>query len=410
MTTSPKVKKGNYFSIPARATYLSEWVLLPLRLFVGVTFLFAGLQKLSNPNFFNPKSPISIQAQLQGATHTSPLHALLVHMLSWASLIGHVVAFGELAIGLGILVGLLTRIAAIGGALLSFSLFLAVSFHSSPYFTGADIVFFFAFLPLIVSSTPPKLSVDGALRYYAAAKSSLPPTDVVAVEFATVQRLCGNFSDGSCAARGGRNCESGACPVLHADVPVATPVQIASVERRTMVLASTAAGTAALGTLILGSTVGALGKLIGGAPAPTNTTLAPTTTTSAATATSTTASSTTTTTAVSTTEATTTTVAKTAGTLLGAASEVPVGRAASISLPSGDPGIVIHVSDSEWKCYDAVCPHAGCTVGYASSMLVCPCHGSEFKVSNGAVIAGPAQQGLKEFPIVESTNGNLYLQ
>jgi len=40
--------------------------------FLGATFLYAGLQKLANPNFFRAQSPISIQAQLIAASHTSP--------------------------------------------------------------------------------------------------------------------------------------------------------------------------------------------------------------------------------------------------------------------------------------------------------------------------------------------------
>ena len=54
----------------------------------------------------------------------------------------------------------------------------------------------------------------------------------------------------------------------------------------------------------------------------------------------------------------------------------------------------------------------GCTVGYssASKIMVCPCHGSEFEVSNGDVIVGPAPHGLKKLKVVEGTNGNLYLQ
>jgi hypothetical protein len=47
--------------------------LVPLRVFLGVTFCFAGLQKLANPNFFRSASPISIQAQIRAAERTSPI-------------------------------------------------------------------------------------------------------------------------------------------------------------------------------------------------------------------------------------------------------------------------------------------------------------------------------------------------
>src|ERR1035441_6358681 len=54
-----RAEPAHPFRPPVRAWELSEWALLPLRLFLGVTFTFAGLQKLANPNFFDSKSPIS---------------------------------------------------------------------------------------------------------------------------------------------------------------------------------------------------------------------------------------------------------------------------------------------------------------------------------------------------------------
>ncbi len=100
------------------------------------------------------------------------------------------------------------------------------------------------------------------------------------------------------------------------------------------------------------------------------------------------------------------------GTLLGAAKDVPKGHAAAFTIPSsGDPGIVIH-TDGAFYAYDAVCPHAGCTVGYyaANDLIVCPCHGSEFAVTSGDVLNGPAPHGLAKLKVVEGSNGNLYLQ
>lgn len=128
-----------------------ELALLPLRAFLGITFCFAGLQKLANPSFFKASAPASIQTQMRAAARHSPIHALLTPLLSHASAIGLLIAFGELAVGVGALAGLLTRVAAIGGALISLSLFLVVSFHTNPYYTGSDIVFVFAWLPLAIA-------------------------------------------------------------------------------------------------------------------------------------------------------------------------------------------------------------------------------------------------------------------
>ena len=134
-------------SVPSPA----GWALLPLRAFLGVTFCFAGLQKLANPAFFDAANPASIQAQMAGAARRSPIHVLISPLAHHAALIGAVIALGEVAVGVGALLGLLTRIAAIGGLLLSLNLFLAVSFHTSPYYTGSDIVFVFAWMPFIIA-------------------------------------------------------------------------------------------------------------------------------------------------------------------------------------------------------------------------------------------------------------------
>ncbi len=150
---------------------------MPLRLFLGVTFLFAGLQKLANPAFFRSSSPISIHAQLAGSAQTSPIHALVSHLVPVASAVGATIAVGEVAIGVGILVGLWMRVAAIAGMALSFGLFLTVSFHSSPYFTGSDIVFFFAWTPLALAGAAGAPALDTWVRL-----SSIPAEGIPAPE------------------------------------------------------------------------------------------------------------------------------------------------------------------------------------------------------------------------------------
>jgi thiosulfate dehydrogenase [quinone] large subunit len=368
---------------PHRAVALSEWALLPLRAFLGVTFLFAGLQKLANPNFFKASSPASIQSQLKGALHFSPIHALLHPILPFAGAVGLIIAYAELAIGLGALLGLYARVAALGGAILSLALFLTVSFHAAPYYTGADIVFFFAWLPLLVAGSGPQLSLDGYFHRYARVKKGVPVNDMVALPFAQVQLLCGQFKNHRCSALGGTACRSDVCPVLlGSHAPIATPVDLATVHRRQVVIGGVTAAAVGTTALILGATTAGLGKLIGGAKAPSaGPAMGGGGTTSA-------------------------------GTLLGAASKVPVGHGATIQLPnSGDPGIVIQVKEGEWVCYDTVCPHAGCTVGWTpgSAVLVCPCHGSMFEVANGSVLGGPSPSGLTSHKVTD-VGGNLYVQ
>jgi len=143
---------------PARATSMSGWAILPLRLFLGGTFTFAGLQKLANPSFFDASNPTSMQAQIASAARVSPIHALVAHLVHDAVLFGVLLALAEIAVGVGTLAGLFGRVAAGGGMVLSLTLFLTVSYHSSPYYTGSDIVFFFAWTPLLVAGAGGVLS------------------------------------------------------------------------------------------------------------------------------------------------------------------------------------------------------------------------------------------------------------
>lgn len=395
---------------PPGASHLAGWALLPLRAFLGVTFCFAGLQKLANPAFFRSSSPVSIQAQLRGAARHSPIHSLLVSLEHVAVPLGLLIAFGELAVGLGILVGLWARVAAVGGAAISFGLFLTVSFHSNPYYTGSDIVFLFAWLPFIAAGAGP-LSADAVLANLARDRAGLPADTVVPIPFAQVRTVCGAYDAGSCTARRNAPCEPGPCPFLLRSPQRLRPADVANLERRTFLAKSTAA--AALGALGLvgGGIVAGIGRLAGGRssvgtrtlgagspspspsppPSPSTTGPAPPGSDAA--------------------PGTTVPAKLPPGTRLGPASDVPVGGAAQFTDPAtGDPALVVQPTSGTFLAFDAVCPHAGCTVQYSqqAGMFVCPCHGSEFNGRTGAVETGPAQSGLGRIAIAEGPDGNLY--
>jgi thiosulfate dehydrogenase [quinone] large subunit len=387
-----------------RAWTLAEWALLPLRLFLGATFVFAGLQKLANPNFFNAQSPNSIQAQLIASARLSPIHSVLSHLVQFAKPLGIIISLSELAIGIGALLGLWTRVAALGGAMLSLGLFLTVSFHASPFYTGADIVFLFAWLPLLLAGGGSRLSLDAVIAKRAARELGAPSPEIVTIAFATVQEICGHFNHGQCGARRGLPCDQSVCPVLIGDrPPLATRVAIDAIDRRTLVLGTAAAAAVGTSALILGGVAAEAGRLIGGAPTPKKST-------TQLGATATTVPNTGPTSPPSNAPVPPGT---TKGTFLGPAKDVPKGQAATFRIPnSGDPGIVVQPTAGQFLAYDAVCPHAGCTVSYyaPNNVLVCPCHGSQFQVINGDVMNGPAPTGLKKLNVVEGADGNLYLQ
>ena len=342
-----------------------EWALLPLRAFLGFTFTFAGLQKLANPDFFRASSPISIQSQLAGAARHSPIHGLLTTLGHAAVPLGVLLAFGELAVGLGTLAGLYTRVAAAGGVLISLGLFLSVSFHSNPYYTGSDIVFVFAWAPLLLGATSP-FSADTLLADMARRRA---PRAVTGAEL----------------------------------------------ERRTVVVRGAAAAVLGALGVVAGGLAAAIGRLAGGASAPGPVRLGAGSPTASTVPTTTTAPKASPTTDPSRSSATsappTTRASHPPGTRLGPASAVPVGGAASFQDPgTGDPALVIQPVQGTFLAFDAVCPHAGCPVQYSSQqrLFICPCHGSEFNGRTGAVEVGPAQSGLTRITVAEGSDGQLY--
>jgi len=365
-------------SVPSPA----GWALLPLRAFLGVTFCFAGLQKLANPAFFDAANPASIQAQMAGAVRRSPIHDLISPLAHHAALIGAVIALGEVAVGVGALLGLLTRIAAIGGLLLSLNLFLAVSFHTSPYYTGSDIVFVFAWMPFIIAGGG-LLSLDALVANVVAARQSRQSGSGAPIDVDR-RRILGavTFAAAAVAVLG-----AGAAAGLGRLFNNASPTP--SSDALSNGLDSPAVSSAADSPSVATSSSSSASAV------------APTATPSA----------TPTATPATPTPATATPKPKPAGTKIGPATAVPVAGSAAFQDPaSGDPAIVVQPKAGNFLGFDAVCPHAGCTVGYDQRRVrfVCPCHGSEFNGSTGAVEVGPATGGLRRITVAEGSDGQLY--
>jgi thiosulfate dehydrogenase [quinone] large subunit len=135
--------------------------LLPLRVFLGVTFAYAGVYKLSDAGFLHRGADTYIGDQLAGFAAGTPGGPLLeTFALPYPVLAGVGVAVLEIAIGLLALVGQFTRAAAAGGLVLSLVLFLTASWHTVPYFLGSDIVFAFAWLPFALAGAAGQPALD----------------------------------------------------------------------------------------------------------------------------------------------------------------------------------------------------------------------------------------------------------
>jgi thiosulfate dehydrogenase [quinone] large subunit len=332
-------------SVWARRLSDPGWLLLPLRAFLGFTFFFAGLQKLANPSYLDASKPTSVAGQMRLLRHSSPIGALVNASLHAPVLVGLLIALGELAVGVGTLLGLFARLAAVGGVLLSLTFFLTVSWNTTPYYYGSDIVFVFAWLTLFAVGTGGVLSLQTWVRSLAAA-----------------------------------------------DVPTRTgrmrPRPQGEIDRRTVLYTGVTVGAVAGGTAVLAGLTAALGRAAhhsgratGGnaLPPPAGSPLVSATATPGGSATG-----------------------QASGTPIGSASDVPAGQARSFTDPkSGDPAWVVHPSGTTFVAFDAICTHAGCSVQFDSGSLqfVCPCHGGVYDAQSGQVVSGPPPAPLRQIPL-----------
>ncbi|MEU1079149.1 DoxX family protein [Streptomyces sp. NPDC005908] len=159
-TYSPRPDRDGGSDLRDRA---ARYALLPLRIFLGITFVYAGLDKLTDSAFLKDSGAGSIGDMMRAVRDSSAVPGLVDMALESPVGFGYAIAFGELAVGIGALLGLLTRIAALGGALISLSLWLTVSWAADPYYYGNDLPYLMGWIPLILAGAP-LLSVDAVLR------------------------------------------------------------------------------------------------------------------------------------------------------------------------------------------------------------------------------------------------------
>jgi Rieske Fe-S protein len=75
------------------------------------------------------------------------------------------------------------------------------------------------------------------------------------------------------------------------------------------------------------------------------------------------------------------------GKVLADASEIPVGGG---RIFTADKVVVTQPVRGKYLAFSAVCTHVGCILDrVANGVIGCPCHGGEFKITTGAVVAGP---------------------
>jgi Rieske Fe-S protein len=77
---------------------------------------------------------------------------------------------------------------------------------------------------------------------------------------------------------------------------------------------------------------------------------------------------------------------------LGATSDIPVGGG---KIFADQKVVVTQPVAGTYKAFSSTCTHLGCTVNQISGGLIhCPCHGSEYSITDGSVKGGPAPKPL----------------
>jgi Rieske Fe-S protein len=98
--------------------------------------------------------------------------------------------------------------------------------------------------------------------------------------------------------------------------------------------------------------------------------------------------------------------AGTSSTDLGPTSAIPVGGG---RIFSARDVVVTQPVRAAFKAFTATCTHQGCTVGTVKDgVIICPCHGSRYSITDGSVVQGPAPSPLAELAI-EVTAGRITL-
>lgn len=346
---------------PDPATRLDRIVLalLPLRIFLGVTFVYAGVDKLTDPTFLRAVGPGSIGEQLSTFAKVSPIAPLVEAFAQpFPVEIGFLIAIAEIAVGLGALTGLVFRPAAVGGFALSILFWLTASWTTTPYYYGPDLPYAFGWLTLALAGTGGRFTME---TWFA-------------------RLVDGDLGDQPVSPERRVVLEAGVVSLAAVAVAALAGTVGASTFGRSRVAGGSSNGTAAA------ATAGRDSPATAASTAP----------------------------LASAAGAGATTATGSVGPVIAKVSQLTSGRAVTFDDPgTGDPGVLVKLADGTFVAFDAICTHAGCTVEYdrGSGFLLCPCHGAAFDPRNGAqVVNGPARRPLASIPIhVDSASGRITL-
>lgn len=112
-----------------------------IRVWLGVTWIYAGWDKASDSGFLTEGSPTYIGSQLAAYASQSPVGSVFNTLIERSQFVGIFVLLSEFAIGFATLLWIAPTSAALGGFVMAITLWLASSFYIRPYFLSGDLVY-----------------------------------------------------------------------------------------------------------------------------------------------------------------------------------------------------------------------------------------------------------------------------
>lgn len=154
-----KAKTSSEIPEPAISRFLFantklSWLWLIIRVYIGWQWFAAGWAKVTNPVWVGPDAGGAVMGFLNGALaktagphpDVSPWYAEFIKTVAIpnASIFSHTVAFGELLVGIALILGVFTGIAAFFGAFMNMNYLFAGTVSSNPVMFLLQLLLIFA--------------------------------------------------------------------------------------------------------------------------------------------------------------------------------------------------------------------------------------------------------------------------
>ncbi|MDQ3856427.1 MAG: DoxX family membrane protein [Chloroflexota bacterium] len=137
-----------------RFAYPAAAILLPIRLYVGYEWLSAGLEKVGSPVWTGSKAGVALTGFTKGAiAQTTGEHPSVQGWYGWflqhavlpnATLFSYMVSFGEVLVGIALILGFLTGVSAFFGGLMNANFLLAGAVSTNPILLALELVLIIA--------------------------------------------------------------------------------------------------------------------------------------------------------------------------------------------------------------------------------------------------------------------------